>query len=166
MTSATVRKINVPALPPLPVRFPAQLPPPLSGHLTLPSLPTISPCTRLQTLDFHASIVSNGDVEPYMASDAQPWIPVAVGHLTGYYSPHHHKVVDAKGTIYTPTGFECAGGKENNRKWRLSLRYGYLLICLTAPTSSHPHFNPPTPTQINIECYFPMVTKARHWACG
>ena len=42
--------------------------------------------------------------------------------LSGYYCCHTHKVYGVNGKTYTPTGFECAGGKENNRKWRLSLR--------------------------------------------
>lgn len=73
-------------------------------------------------MDIGAPIATNADRDPFIDDDARPWIPVVVGDLTGHYSVHLHKVVARDGRIYTPTGFECAGGKENNRKWRLSMR--------------------------------------------
>ena len=76
----------------------------------------------MQELDTEAPIISNGDIDPFMAADGNPWVPVTVGDKTGYYSVHIHKVVTLEGDSFTPTGFECFGGKENNRKWRLSLR--------------------------------------------
>lgn len=69
-----------------------------------------------------SSILGAADVDPYVSEDGNLWIPIAVGDCAGYYAVHLHKVVGNNGRLYTPTGFECAGGKENNRKWRLSLR--------------------------------------------
>ena len=62
------------------------------------------------------------DVEPLLAGNGILYVPVVVGELTGWYAISHHKVIGSRGEIYTPTGFECAGGKEINRKWRLSIR--------------------------------------------
>lgn len=66
-------------------------------------------------------------------------VPVCVGKAVGYYCANVHKVfvgVPAKESeptarpfyclyswdVISPTGFECLGGKEINRKWRVSIR--------------------------------------------
>jgi hypothetical protein len=78
----------------------------------------------LQTLSQEAIIHASGDVDPILCPvERDIWVPVVVGNLTGHYCIQKHKVVAATGNVYSPTGFECAGGKENNRKWRLSIRY-------------------------------------------
>lgn len=76
----------------------------------------------MQDVSVDSSILGAADVDPYVSEDGNLWIPIAVGDCAGYYAVHLHKVVSSNGRLYTPTGFECAGGKENNRKWRLSLR--------------------------------------------
>ena len=77
----------------------------------------------LQSLAAESFIFPNGDVDPIICPEGDLWVPVVVGNLAGHYCIQKHKVVSADGSIYSPTGFECAGGKENNRKWRLSIRY-------------------------------------------
>lgn len=85
--------------------------------LYIPHLPA------LPKLCQEAVIHSNGDVDPILCPvEGHIWVPVVVGNLAGHYCIQKHKVVAATGKVYSPTGFECAGGKENNRKWRLSIR--------------------------------------------
>eukprot|EP00890_Picochlorum_soloecismus_P004497 jgi/Picsp_1/5048/NSC_02411-R1_histone methyltransferase len=72
-------------------------------------------------MDERFVIIPGGDVEPLTAGNGLIFVPVCAGAETGYYGIQLHKVFSS-GHIFSPTGFECYGGKECNRKWRLSLR--------------------------------------------
>jgi hypothetical protein len=72
-------------------------------------------------IDERYVIIPGGDVEPLKAGNGLIFVPVCCAAETGYYGIQLHKVFSS-GHIFSPTGFECYGGKECNRKWRLSLR--------------------------------------------
>ena len=72
-------------------------------------------------IDERYVIIPGGDVEPLKAGNGLIFVPVCCAAETGYYGIQLHKVFSS-GHIFSPTGFECYGGKECNRKWKLSLR--------------------------------------------
>ncbi len=86
---------------------------------------------------------SSEDINPILVSieDSSEGVmcvvPVCVSDAVGYYCVNVHKVfVEVRTSepglqpfysldswdILSPTGFECLGGKERNRKWRISIR--------------------------------------------
>jgi len=74
-------------------------------------------------IDDEYIVKPHGDVDPYVTSTGMMYVPVVVGHLRGWYGIQIHKVIVTEtGIVYSPTGFEVAGGKEINRKWKLSIR--------------------------------------------
>ena len=88
-------------------------------------------------------LCSSDDINPILVSigdeseSVMCVVPVCVGNVVGYYCVNVHKVfvwvaptkepvrpfysLDSW-DIMTPTRFECLGGKEGNRKWRISVR--------------------------------------------
>lgn len=92
----------------------------------LPPLPTLKEkelyaWSPRDDIDERYVIIPAGDVEPVKAGNGLIFVPVCAGAETGYYGIQLHKVFSA-GHIFSPTGFECYGGKECNRKWKLSIR--------------------------------------------